>query len=376
MSSLAHLKSAGLDRVRYLGDLIRWDEWYNSKIPLVFLCIYYAALCRPELGAFFVLGETARLLAVIIVYASFGFLVNSYSDRQVDVEAGKPNPLAAMTETRARLLVAVVALVGLAGSFLLYLDRVSVFVVTVAAYLVAAAYSLAPVRLKERDLWGLVAGGLAQRTFPALIVFQAMAVWDAASIAICCMLTMMGIRFMAIHQAKDRESDLRARVKTVATTRGVPFLKDLTNLVLLPLELIALTLSLVFMARAFPALVVLVAFYIWLFLVKARFPNEVRGQESIFSYSLFVGLYYVYWPLFLALLLTWRDPAFVLLALVNVLWCFSLVKNAGLTIAAVATAFYARFGKQLVRSPSDAQVAKAGEPPLPPASAAKAARPR
>src|SRR5262249_3327887 len=60
MSSLAHLKSAGLDRVRYLGDLIRWDEWYNSKIPLVFLCIYYAALCRPELGAFFVLGETAR----------------------------------------------------------------------------------------------------------------------------------------------------------------------------------------------------------------------------------------------------------------------------------------------------------------------------
>ncbi|HKX37642.1 MAG TPA: hypothetical protein VJN20_03195, partial [Burkholderiales bacterium] len=92
-------------RIARLGELVRWDEWHDSKLPLYLAGMCYAALRGETLGAGELL-DLACLLALLCSYACFGHLVNDYSDREADRAAGKRRPLA---EWSARSALAVIA---------------------------------------------------------------------------------------------------------------------------------------------------------------------------------------------------------------------------------------------------------------------------
>jgi 4-hydroxybenzoate polyprenyltransferase len=86
--------------------------------------------------------------------------------------------------------------------------------------LLAALYSLPPVRLKERFVLGWGASALAQRTLPLVIIFEALKGWDVVAVGLIVLSTLIGLRSIVVHQLRDRDNDRRSGVLTVATAEN------------------------------------------------------------------------------------------------------------------------------------------------------------
>jgi cytochrome P450 PksS len=294
----------------HLASLVRWREWYDSKLPLNLAGMSYAVLRGGSPGTA-ELADMAVLLALLCLYASYGHIANDYSDLAIDRAAGKRRPLAGWGPPAA---LATIAVTG-CGAVLLALARfeAGTAALTALAVLLAGSYSLPPVRLKERGVLGPAAAALAQRTLPLAIVFQALDGWDRTAAALCVLATLIGLRFIILHQLSDRANDLRAGVRTLATVRSERQLELLVTRVLFPLEAGSAGVAVLAMAVFEPAVAAVAAGYVgWLWLKRRR-----RKQSSPLSYALFRGFYCILWPWTLAALLALRDAQFVVvLALV------------------------------------------------------------
>jgi len=284
------------------------------------MCIFYAAL-DYHLHAFSLIVEMVVLLLLFCLYASLGHIVNSYSDRVIDHLAGKPNILAQLPDKIARELVFLVIMADLLITFLFYYDESAVLVLFYLAITIAALYSLPPIRLKERGILGLVAAAIAQRTLPVVIIFQALDAWGLSALLLCVLATLIGMRYIIIHQIKDEKADLRTQVQTVATTKGVFFLQRLLRQIIFPLELVTLIITLFVISTDFYLLGVLVVIYaLWSGLQLLVLDTNKETRFSIESYTILADLYYLYWPLLFSALLIERDSLFWLVLGFTVIW--------------------------------------------------------
>jgi hypothetical protein len=157
-------------RLVTLPALVRFAEWYDSKLPPFVGAVAYAALAGNADESTRA-GDLLALLALFVLYASFGHLVNDYADRDVDRTAGKARAFAAWPAQWA------IAAIGLAGfaTVAVTLNRFDFATValTIVALSVAALYSLPPARLKEGHP-GIVASALSQRASPAIAFRRSM----------------------------------------------------------------------------------------------------------------------------------------------------------------------------------------------------------
>jgi predicted O-linked N-acetylglucosamine transferase (SPINDLY family)/4-hydroxybenzoate polyprenyltransferase len=294
--------------------LVRWTEWYDSKIAFLLVCMYYAALAQPGPSGR-LQGEMALLLAALCAYASFGHLVNDFSDRQADRVAGKRNVLATLSERNAWALVIVAGAAGLALS---YWQRPGAIASLGAAYVLAAAYSLPPLRLKERGAAGLAAAALAQRTLPCVVVFYALDFWDWTAVALCVLSTLTGLRYIVVHQILDASNDARAGLTTFGTAHDARSLSAILTRWLFPFELASLGGTILLMGWSVPAVWAMALLYaVWLIVQHRRQPHR---PLSPVSYRLLADLYFVYWPLLLAVLLALHDVAFVGVLVFTIVW--------------------------------------------------------
>lgn len=297
--------------------LVRWDEWYDSKIAFLLICMYYAALAQPAPGGQR-LAEMAFLLVTLCAYAAFGHLVNDFSDREADRVAGKRNVLATLSDQKGRAWVLGAAVI--AGVLALpYWQQPAVLVSLISAYALAAFYSLPPLRLKERGAAGLVAAAVAQRTLPCLVVFYAMNFWNWTAVALCVLNTLIGARYILVHQILDAPNDARAGIRTFGTDHSADVLRAFLTRLLFPLELVSLAVVLLLMGRNIPAVWALApAYAAWTVIQRRRQPWRI----SPVSYSLLADLYYAYWPLLLSAVLVLRDVAFVGISIFTIVWLF------------------------------------------------------
>jgi 4-hydroxybenzoate polyprenyltransferase len=126
---------------------VRWSAWATSKIPLFLVCIYYAALSRPAPGASVIL-EMLGLLLILCLYAAFGYAINGLADRRLDRLAGKRDKLGEMPEARVKAFFWLVFGASVIAPLLIYRNRPDILALVAASYLLAAGYSLPPVRFK------------------------------------------------------------------------------------------------------------------------------------------------------------------------------------------------------------------------------------
>jgi 4-hydroxybenzoate polyprenyltransferase len=306
---------------------VRWSAWATSKIPLLLACMYYAALSRPALGPAVIL-EMLGLILILCLYAAFGYAINGLSDRKVDRLAGKPDKLGEMPEARVQAFFWSVLGAGILVPLAIYRDRPAVLAILAFSYLLAAGYSLRPVRFKERGLLGVAAAALAQRTLPAVLVFAAMQYWDWAAIAICMLSTVIGLRYILIHQILDEAGDRRSGVATVATAYGGDRLRVILERQLLPAEigLAAVTVALI-STSYWVLLPVSLAYLVWLL---AQYATQRPGDEgsafSIETYNKALENYYgLYLPLALAVLLAAEDAAFWSVVAFTLAWRSRLI---------------------------------------------------
>jgi hypothetical protein len=194
--------------------LARWRDWVQSKLP--FLTAITVLLLPSATSA----SRVLEIVATIVAGAAFGYGLNEVSDRASDRRAGKLNRAAELPRWQwlAYLILTGAGAVGL--SFVWAPDAAAPVLVLLSLGL-ASAYSVPPLRLKERGVAGLATAAAAQWALPVLVVSAAEPDgWLHASSWLFALLSMaIGTRWMVVHQLLDALRDRRSGVRTYLSRR-------------------------------------------------------------------------------------------------------------------------------------------------------------
>lgn len=301
--------------IRWL-ELARWPDWSTSKLP--FLAAAALLLAPPETTAVTVLA----IIATVLCWAAFGYCINDVADRICDSRAGKPNRAADASPMVWALFLMATAASSLALSLLWAADLAAPALV-LSGLLLASAYSLPPLRLKERGAIGLAAGAVSQWVLPVLAISAVQSlVWSRpASWCTALLGFAIGIRWMAIHQLQDAAADLRAGVTTYASRGGKiwPVL-----VVAFSSELVLLVSALILTwPQSFPAAAALLFWFgqqAWLRPRGEPFRQKLAGYD----HAPLAEYYFLLLPVSLALARARSSPAFIAIAafLLAVGWCY------------------------------------------------------
>lgn len=248
-----------LARVAAATSSVRFGSWWQHLVPPLVAVAYLAALGAPPALAPF--GGTLLLfLASVVGVAGFGFFLNDVCDLASDARAGKPNRAAGRSR-RARLLV----LTGWLGAGLLpwlFLPRRPIGLALLALQIVLlAAYSLPPLRLKDRGFAGVLADALYGHVVPVAITLALFTSSAAAgafphpralALLLGSALVAKGLRNILLHQIGDRERDRRSGSATLVVALGPVAALGWINRCLLPVELAALAALLAGLAPVAP----------------------------------------------------------------------------------------------------------------------------
>lgn len=290
-------------------------------MPLLFVVGYYLLyIYFPTQHGFAPLLTLVRLLAFGCLYLAFGYAINDYSDMEVDRNVGKPNWMIRLSPSMrllflCSLFVLGIGLVPIEGELLQ-------LALVVTSYLFAIFYSLPPVRFKERDVWGLLVSATAQRTFPSLVFFNTFTHWSLDALLICVLYSLIGLRWIIIHQILDADNDRRSGVRTFAAISGPNRLRQFL-IILFPVEIVTLVLTLLSFAAALPwILVACVPYLLWLILVSF-IRRRANQSMTLFSFEWvpLADFYFVYWPLVMAIgLITILQSIGIIILTFTVIW--------------------------------------------------------
>jgi 4-hydroxybenzoate polyprenyltransferase len=217
--------------------VVRWRRWAGSKLPLLLAAFTFSVLISDTALDEALLGA-GQLLLHVMGYASFGYLANSWADVREDENSGKGSVFSGWSSRRAVATVVGAALVAVLPLLLTANERGAALLFGVTSVAVAAAYSLRPIRLKERGLLGVVSSALAQRTLPTLTILSYFGSVTPPLALFTVLTFVIGVRFILVHQADDFTADQITGTRTFATRVGIHQVEDLIVWLVLPLELI------------------------------------------------------------------------------------------------------------------------------------------
>jgi 4-hydroxybenzoate polyprenyltransferase len=296
--------------------LARWPEWSTSKLP--YLGAAALLLASPEASA----GRVLAILGTVLLWAAFGYGLNDVADRDCDQRAGKPNRAADLSRATWALFLTLTASASV-GLSLLWAADAAAPVFVLAGLLLASAYSLPPLRLKERGALGLGAGAASQWVLPVLAIaavqpggWRRPHAWGLALLGLA-----IGIRWMAIHQLQDAGADRRAGVRTYAASGGRVW-PVLLGAFLAEVLLLAMTLGLMW-PRSLPAVAALAFWILQQALLRPR-GEPLRQKLQGYDHAPLAEYYFLLLPVTLALGRGVSSPAFLVVAAVFLAlgWCY------------------------------------------------------
>ncbi len=218
--------------------LVRPRAWWFNKVPLsVTLVLLLLDGRRFSVGALVALVLVALTVCAV---GNYGYALNELFDVEEDARLGRANAAASAGPRRMWGITALSALCaevfagGVAG--------VPGAIVTALGLCLPLAYSVPPLRIKERKWLGVCADGLAAHVYPAVLALLAVTHWTlrpvTVALAVCVVLWSVaaGLRGILSHQLHTAEQDRGAGLITVVHDFGNPRVEKFIIAVLLPLE--------------------------------------------------------------------------------------------------------------------------------------------
>lgn len=203
---------------KYLG----WRNWavfrYNSIFENLFVILYIMLRQQNFSGAN--LLDILLFLLFSVFSTSYGYLINDFSDVDLDRRHGKPNTFANQSKGSALVVLLIVVLISalLAWRFIENKYFPALWIVWLV---ISTCYSLPPLRLKERGRLGLFFVVLAQRFLPILIVFavfQFSEIWEMILLGVYVFFR--GASSDLNHQLEDYFHDRKTATQTSAVVMG------------------------------------------------------------------------------------------------------------------------------------------------------------
>ena len=191
----------------------RWGDWVASKGGALFGMLFWGILClRPE-------SPHALQVCVLALVSAAGFglwghVLNDWGDIEADAAAGKPNRVAGLPRITRWLLLGF-ALLLMFGPWwwLPFTPAAAALLVLELTFFVA--YSIPPLRLKERTFWAPVADALYAVVVPASLAFLTLGYYATETVPWfkghlllwLAALFLRGVRGILLHQWADAEND-------------------------------------------------------------------------------------------------------------------------------------------------------------------------
>jgi 4-hydroxybenzoate polyprenyltransferase len=267
----------------------------------------------------------ALVLVVLTVCAigNYGYALNDLYDVEEDARSGRANAAVAAGSGRMWLIITASALFAVIGAALAAFTAGAL--VTVAELALPAAYSIPPLRIKERTWLGVASDGLAAHVYPAILALLAVAHWAPRPLTplLTCSVVVWslaaGLRGILSHQLHTADRDARGGLATIVHASGAVRLERFVVAVLLPLEAAGVAGTLA-ACHAGPVLWIGVGLYLAYEAFKtfsgafSVFAFRAEGQRYV---PLLEESFYKAWgPLVIALDAARADLRFALLAVI------------------------------------------------------------
>ncbi|MDD4577120.1 MAG: UbiA family prenyltransferase [Anaerolineaceae bacterium] len=307
-------------------DLVRWKEWYHSKIPFVFITLFTVTLA-DSIPVDIALPRLVVLLIFCCSYLAFGYLINDFSDKKIDQAAGKIKAIQNFSDSTILSLLVILFIIGSAMALVSISNTYLTILFLFVAYFFGFFYSMPPLRFKEKGVWGLVISSITQRVIPILLLGDLLTEQKIIFILFLLLFTLIGIRWILVHQLIDLENDLNQGVSTFVTKVGFPRTNILLRYVFFPLELICLGAILYLQIRMIPFFWIIPFLYGGVFVAKSLIWRG-HGKPYLldtFSRQPLEDFYYFYWPLGLAFLLTIHQPIYWIVLSLYIFWQSSFI---------------------------------------------------
>lgn len=301
---------------------MRWKEWGHSKIPLLFaagsgwLLTQSPLLSLPRALLLFITWVLSASL-----FLAYGYALNDYCDRKADRISGKPNPIDQLGQRARLFLLLVLVGAGVGVLFPFYAKR-WVALLVVLCYVAGSLYSMPPVRFKERGAIGVLVSAIAQRALPLMVGMALFEQFDTSAWLLVLLFTLIGVRWILLHQLIDLPRDERSQISTFTRERGPLRSLWLIKRVVFPLEIICLLTWLFLISRQHAIVwLIIPAYGVWLLIRLALW----QGIGPAFNWTAYwlhpLGDFYeIFWPLCLALLLAIHEPVYCVLLLFQLFW--------------------------------------------------------
>lgn len=308
-------------------NLIRWKEWNTSKLPLIFFMFYYLIAINKDFS-YTSLLSFFNFVAFVCSYASFGYMINDFSDREVDKKAGKTKAIAQISPRAAKLVLFSIFLLGVLISLPFWLHNTDFLILLIVMYLLSTFYSLPPVRFKERYWMGIIVASITQRVFPALLCFVIYNYFGWDSLLFLLLFFVIGIRWIIVHQIKDYKNDLKANVKTFITSIGILKGTLYLSVYIIPVEIVLLAIALIFVIIKIPSIGFFVAAYLLIaYLLGLRTTKEWLLNSVLVEESFLSSFYFFYLPLSLTIIISFFSLKFLILAVFQLMWSKNIIEG-------------------------------------------------
>ncbi len=322
-------EKTGVDFAR----LIRSQEWWLYKIaPL--LTIAYAETLLLQLPPTTATLTTLTALLSIASVAAYGYLLNDICDIETDQKANKPNAAANLQPWQRLLLCLLFLGIGFAAPLLTHLGTIPLALLA-ANYLLPTLYSVPPLRLKERGIWGILSDAAGAHLVPTLFVAAPLLSHTPDPPRNALLFTgvaaahafFVGLRGILLHQLWDRANDLNAGITTFVTQRPPETVQRWINRLVFPVELLLLSGVALLLCQSTPALTAFFAVYLLLTAVNIKtaphpFTPSPPKNQNIIPHD----LYEVWLPLALAITLAVQNPQFLIFVALTALLFYPSIK--------------------------------------------------
>ncbi|MDB5041221.1 MAG: UbiA prenyltransferase family proteinmethyltransferase family protein, partial [Candidatus Eremiobacteraeota bacterium] len=221
--------------------LVRRRAWWFNKVPLSVTLVLALLDGGPFSAQAFVV--LATIVLTVCAVGNYGYALNDLFDVDEDARLGRTNAAAAAGSPRMWAIIGAsavcaemlaVAAAGALGAIL-----------TLLALCVTFAYSVPPLRIKERRWLGISADALSAHVYPAMLALLTVTHWGLRPVttvlAVCVAVwsTAAGLRGILSHQLHTADQDRTAGLRTVVHDLGNERVEKFVLAALLPLEVAA-----------------------------------------------------------------------------------------------------------------------------------------
>lgn len=241
------------------------------------------------------LPRIGLLFAALIVGAIYVSVVNDITDIREDAIAGKRNTMANINRWLQTVIVLSCLLFGAFIISFLYPDIPSMIFGTLT-YIVFTLYSVKPIRLKKRGIWGVLCDASGAHLLPSLVMATNLMFYFGQKtnlilvVAIGVWALTYGLRGILWHQFSDKENDIKSGTTTFAVNKDAEKFKPIETSIFIveigALSIVLLQVANVYISAALLLYLIFVAlrryvlcYKIFIILVRKDIPHQIIMNE-------------------------------------------------------------------------------------------------